>query len=335
MRTEILPVNPDQPESGPIARAAEVLRHGGLVAFPTETVYGLGANALEATAIARIFAAKGRPANNPLIVHVGQARQAIDVVGDWPETAARLAEHFWPGPLTLVLPRGKNVCAAVSAHGPTVAVRVPAHPVALALLQAVAVPIAAPSANRSGYLSPTCAEHVLRSLDGRIELLLDAGPVPGGLESTVLDLTTHPPRLLRPGLITPLQIEEQIGPIVHRPQTIVSGTSPLPSPGLLTRHYAPRTPLECVADEGPVRVRELARRGQKVGWLTFPFHGEEALSGVIVVVMPDDPAAYAVRLYAELHDLDEMGVDRILVTLPPDQPEWLAVRDRLRRAAAP
>jgi L-threonylcarbamoyladenylate synthase len=334
MQTEILAVDPVQPGPGPIARAAAVLCAGGLVAFPTETVYGLGANALDAAAVARIFAAKGRPANNPLIVHVGHSRQAREIMAAWPENAAQLAERFWPGPLTLVGRRGGILCDAVTAGGPTVAVRVPAHQVALDLLRAAGVPVAAPSANPSGYLSPTCAAHVLRGLDGRIEMLLDAGPVPGGLESTVLDLTTDPPRLLRPGLISPQQIEAVIGPIAGLPPA-AAGRDPMPSPGLLARHYAPRTPLECVTDDGAARVGALSRAGRRVAWLTLQSPGQATLSGVVLVVMPADPAAYAARLYAELHDLDECCMDRIVAQLPPEQPEWLAVRDRLRRAAMP
>ena len=176
-----------------------MLRRGGLVAFPTETVYGLGANALDAEAVRHIFAAKGRPATNPVIVHVAEIARVREVVADWPPLAERLAGRFWPGPLTLVLPRHPALPALVTAGGPTVAVRVPLHPVALALLRAAVVPVAAPSANRSTRLSPTRAEHVLAGLAGRIDLLLDGGPASGGLESTVLDVTTVPPRLLRRG----------------------------------------------------------------------------------------------------------------------------------------
>src|SRR5437660_12869477 len=177
-------------EPAAIAEAAAVLRRGGLVAFPTETVYGLGGNALDPAAVARIFAAKGRPATNPVIVHVADAAGVPLVAAAWPDPAARLAARFWPGPLTLVLPRRPEVPDVVTAAGPTVAVRVPAHPVARALLRAAGVPVAAPSANRSSELSPTTAEHVLRGLGGRIDLILDAGPCPGGIESTVLDLTS-------------------------------------------------------------------------------------------------------------------------------------------------
>ncbi|HTU92605.1 MAG TPA: L-threonylcarbamoyladenylate synthase, partial [Gemmataceae bacterium] len=249
MKTDVVAVDPAVPKAEALAEAARVLRGGGLVAFPTETVYGLGANALDASAVARIFAAKGRPANNPLIVHVANAGEARNVVADWPASAALLAEYFWPGPLTLVLPKRDTVPDVVTAGGPTVAVRVPAHPVAQALSRAADLPIAAPSANRSTELSPTRAEHVLRGLDGRIEMLLDGGPTSGGIESTVLDLTATPPRLLRPGLIGVAEIEAVIGSLARVCSLTVAvqnSPQPLPSPGMMPRHYAPRTPLECV-----------------------------------------------------------------------------------------
>lgn len=333
MQTQVLRVHPETPEPDAIARAAAVLRGGGLVAFPTETVYGLGADALDPAAVRRIFEAKGRPATNPLIVHVAEAAAARDVAADWPEAAARLAARFWPGPLTLVLPRRQEVPDAVTAGGPTVAVRVPAHPVALALLRAAGRPIAAPSANRSAALSPTRAEHVLRDLGGRIDLVLDGGPTPGGLESTVLDVSGAPPRLLRPGLLAPAAIEQVIGPIIRPDATPASGR-PLPSPGMLSRHYAPRAPLECAPDTGWTRAEELCRVGLRVGWLTFARGPGPEHPNVVPVVMPSAPAAYAAQLYAVLHDLDDRGVERIVVALPPDGEDWLAVRDRLRRASA-
>jgi L-threonylcarbamoyladenylate synthase len=331
MHTEVLPTDAAHPDAAAVARAAAVLRRGGLVAFPTETVYGLGASALDAAAVARVFAAKGRPSNNPLIVHLADPADAARVCATWPDAAARLAERFWPGPLTLVLPKRPDLPDAVTAGGPTVAVRVPAHAVARALIAAAGVPVAAPSANRSGYLSPTRAEHVLAGLDGRIDLVLDAGPVPGGIESTVLDLTGDPPRLLRPGLVSPAEIEAVVGPIVRPATKEAPAAGVLPSPGMLSRHYAPRTPLELAADDGGARVEELRRAGLRVGWLTF---GAREVAGVTVVAMPDDPDGYAARLYAALHALDGEGLDRIIVARPPEGDEWLAVRDRLRRAAA-
>lgn len=328
----MLPVSATAPEPERIARAAAVLRAGGLVAFPTETVYGLGANALDAEAVAGIFRAKGRPANNPLIVHIAAKEQVSQVVAEWPRIAERLAMRFWPGPLTLVLPKQPRVPDIVTAGGPTVAVRVPAHPIALALLQAAGIPIAAPSANRSEQLSPTKAEHVLHSLEGRVNLILNGAPTPGGLESTVVDLTQSQPRLLRPGLINLTELEQLIGPIERATKAAPDDAVSLPSPGMLRRHYAPRTPLECVEGDGRSRVEQLQGSGVQVGWLTFG--ARQAFPGVIGVALPQESAAYANRLYAVLHDLDRAGLGRLVVELPPDEPVWLAVRDRLYRAAA-
>jgi L-threonylcarbamoyladenylate synthase len=333
MNTQLLTVDPVAPDPEIIARAGEVILRGGLVAFPTETVYGLGADALNADAVARIFAAKGRPARNPIIVHVADSAGARAVVAEWPEEAERLARQFWPGPLTLVLPRRECVPDIVTAGGPTVAVRIPSHPVALAILRACGRPIAAPSANRSTQLSPTTAAHVARDLDGRIEMILDGGPTPGGLESTVLNLADRPPRLLRPGLISPEAIEAVIGPITRATAPPSLETAPLPSPGLLARHYAPRTPLECIGGDATQRVRDLTAAGQRVGWLTFAPVAPDEPAVPVREALPDDPATAASRLYAILHELDDLGLDRIVVTLPPDSPEWLAIRDRLRRAA--
>jgi L-threonylcarbamoyladenylate synthase len=335
MQTVVLPVNPVEPEPAVIARAAAVLRGGGLVAFPTETVYGLGANALDAAAVARIFAAKGRPATNPLIVHVAEAAEAVRVAAAWPQAAARLADRFWPGPLTLVLPRRDTVPDAVTAGGPTVAVRVPAHPVARALIRTAGVPVAAPSANRSTQLSPTRPSHVLAGLDGRIDLLLDGGSTAGGLESTVLDVTASPPRLLRPGLVSPGEIEAVLGGLARPGLLAVTTGQPLPSPGMLGRHYAPRAVLECVEGCGRDRVRDLQGKGVRVGWLAFGGEPEVPGPGLQRVTMPRDPRGYAAELYAVLHTLDAAGVDWIIAELPPDTDAWLAVRDRLRRAGTP
>jgi L-threonylcarbamoyladenylate synthase len=331
--TLTLRINPDKPEPEIIARAAAILRDGGLVAFPTETVYGLGANALHATAVARIFAAKGRPANNPLIVHIAESSSVRGIAADWPEVASRLAKRFWPGPLTLVLPRRSGVPEIVTAGGATVAVRQPAHPVARSLILAAGLPLAAPSANRSSRLSPTRVEHVARDLAGRIDLILDAGPTSGGLESTVLDITRTPPRLLRPGPITPSEIAEVIGPIEVAGSELSSPDTPLVSPGMMPRHYSPRAPLVIAHDGGSDQVMTHLQAGQRVGWLTFQDHTNQSHARLVRVVMPADPAGYAAHLYASLHALDDAGVDLIVVAMPPDREEWLAVRDRLRRAA--
>ena len=335
MRTRVLRLDPRRPAQPAIDEAAAVLREGGLVAFPTETVYGLGALALSAEAVARIYAAKARPARNPTIVHVRAEEEARRCAAGWPEAADLLARRFWPGPLTIVVPRASNVPDVVTAGGPTVGLRCPAHPIALALLDATGAPVAAPSANRSSRLSPTTAEHVLRGLEGRIDLVLDAGPCPGGLESTVVDVTVQPPRVLRPGPVTPAQIAEVAGG-VQVDGALEPEAGPARSPGLLTRHYAPRATLECLQSHSAARVRALAEGGVRVGWLALgEADAPPALAGMVAIVrMPREARAYARRLYAALHELDEVGVARIVADLPPDTEEWLAVRDRLRRAAA-
>jgi len=332
MQTQIVRVTSETPEPEVIEQAAAILRQGGLVAFPTETVYGLGADARNAAAVARIFAAKGRPAGNPLIVHVADADAARGLVTEWPEAATRLAGRFWPGPLTLVLNKRDLLPDIVTAGGPTVALRVPAHPVALALIKAGGMPLAAPSANRSGNVSPTRAEHVWRGLNGRVEMVLDGGPTPGGIESTVVDVTTTPSRLLRPGPISPPEMEAVIGPL-HRSQAEAQDCAVSRSPGMLRRHYAPRAPLEGVAGNGLQRVQELARQGVRVGWLTLENGENPDMPGVMSLRLPREPAAYGAGLYAALHALDDAGVERIVVELPPQGQEWLAVHDRLRRAA--
>ncbi len=326
MSAEILRVDPLFPEVNVIARAAHVLQSGGLVAFPTETVYGLGANALDPAAVAKIFAAKGRPATNPIIVHVATVAGAKGLAAAWPDTAQKLAERFWPGPLTLVLPKQEHVPDLVTAGGATVALRIPAHAVALAVLRACGLPLAAPSANRSSELSPTLLEHVLAGLADRIDLLLDAGATSGGLESTVLDVTTQPPRLLRPGLVTISQLEAVVG-LIERGRS-PKDDEPVRSPGQLDRHYAPRTPLE-LAGNSSDRVEALSRQGMRVGWLT---HVDESAAAVSRILLPADPVSYSAQMYAALHRLDAAGLDRIVVQAPPMGDDWLAVHDRLRRA---
>lgn len=337
MKTKIIQVDPANPDGAALRHAGQTLRRGGLVAFPTETVYGLGANALDPAAAAGIFAAKGRPPNNPLIVHVLGLEQAKRLAALWTDTAQRLCEHFWPGPLSLVLAKTPDVPDVVTAGGQTVALRSPAHAVARGLIQAAGVPVAAPSANRSTAISPTRAEHVLHGLDGRIDLLLDGGPTSGGLESTVIDLTTSPPRLLRPGLVSPRALEAVIGSIaIGETSAAAAGqtqTSVARSPGLLERHYAPSTPLESGIDTWP-RVNELCRQGNRVGWLSLAPPPDEPPSGLFVLEMPADVAGYSAALYAALHTLDAMRLERIVVELPPTGDDWLAIHDRLRRAAA-
>jgi L-threonylcarbamoyladenylate synthase len=328
MQCDVLRIDADTPDVGAIARAAQVLRAGGLVAFPTETVYGLGASALDANAVAKIFAAKGRPARNPIIVHVADITAARKLASAWPEIAQHLAARFWPGPLTLVLPKQPVVPDIVTAGGATVALRLPAHPVALALLRECGVPLAAPSANRSTELSPTLADHVVQSLGDAIDLVLDAGPTSGGLESTVLDVTCTPPRLLRPGLVTRAEIESLIGRIDVAAESVQSEAPR--SPGQMHRHYAPRTPLEVTANSR-ARVMDLVSQGKRVGWLTH--RDEDVPPAVLRILLPGDSVSYSARLYAALHQLDAAKLDRIVVEAPPADDDWLAVHDRLCRAA--
>jgi len=333
--TKVIQVDPQAPALTAIQEAADLLRRGGLVAFPTETVYGLGANALDEAAVRRIFEAKGRPATNPIIVHVADVADLAQVATQVPESAKRLAAAFWPGALTLVLSRHAAVPAAVTAGGETVAVRVPSHPVALALLKAARVPIAAPSANRSESLSPTTAAHVLKGLGGRIDLVLDGGPATGGLESTVLDLVAEPPEILRPGLITAEQIEAVLGRVVRLRAAEGGSMEVARSPGQTRRHYAPRVPLE-LSKSSAARVASLVDQGLRVGWLAMTSGGGILACGAPVrkLVLPSDPEGYAAGLFAALHDLEDAGCERIVVEMPPESREWLAIHDRLSRAVA-
>ncbi len=338
--TEIVRVDAGRPDAAVLTRAGAILRAGGLVAFPTETVYGLGANALDARAVGRIFAAKGRPATNPVIVHVCDEVAAAELVTRWPEAAERLARRFWPGPLTLVLPKHASVPDVVTAGRGTVALRVPAHRVAAELIGRAGVPIAAPSANRSQMISPTLAEHVARGLSGRIEMILDGGATSVGIESTVVDLSGEVPRILRPGLVTREAIEGEVGRVevwagaadAEVAMAAESGRG-MASPGMMSRHYSPRARLEVAAGDGLERVRRYAREGSRVGWVTFAEAEVGGAGDVLVVVMPGDARGYAARLYAELHGLDAAGVERIVVDAVPVGGEWEGVRDRLGRAS--
>jgi L-threonylcarbamoyladenylate synthase len=330
MSVRRLEIDASRPAPEAIREAAGVLREGGLVAFPTETVYGLGANALDPAAVARIFAAKGRPAYNPLIAHVADASAALPLVTGWPEVADRLAREFWPGPLTLVLRRSEIVPDILTAGLPSVAVRVPAHPVALALLRAFGGPIAAPSANRFTEISPTRAEHVARGLGDRVDLILDAGPTDLGIESTVLDLTGAVPVLLRPGTISRTRIEGCVGPV--ETAAAVTGDAPRPSPGMVDRHYAPRAELRLVGG-GPEQLIRRAEDASSVGRVVGVITRRATFAGPgRVMILPADPAGFAQLLYTTLHEMDRLGCDLILVEQPPEEPEWAGVNDRLRRA---
>lgn len=335
MDTEVLTVDAVTPAPDAIARAAAVLLRGGLVAFPTETVYGLGALADDAACVARIFAAKGRPAYNPLIAHVTDAAMARALVRAWPPAAARLAAAHWPGPLTLVVARDPaRIPDVVSAGRPTVAVRAPAHPVARALLAAVGRPVAAPSANRFQQLSPTTAAHVLKGLAGRVDLVLDGGPCPYGIESTVVDVTVDPPVLLRPGAL-PLAALAPLAPGLRLRAPAPhddDDEAARPSPGMVRRHYAPRARLVVATpDAVDAAVDALRAEGLAVALVT---RGRAARGDVVVRALPDDPAAYAAALFATLHALDDGGCGAVVVEAVPDDDAWAAVRDRLARASA-
>ena len=300
-----------------IREAAEAIRAGKLVAFPTETVYGLGANALNADAVGRIFTVKGRPSSSPLIVHVATIEMARELASSWPEAAGKLARRFWPGPLTLVLPKRDLVPDIVTAGLKTVGIRVPSHPLALALLREAGVPVAAPSANRFTELSPTTAAHVRESLGEAVDFILDGGPCTVGIESTVLSLVDGP-ELLRPGMITRRQIEELIGAVAD---TKPAGTGPHSSPGRHVRHYRPVTPL--LLGHPPA-----VGRGAYL-WIYTQVDGPHRS-----VHMPPDPAGYGTLLYETLHQLDRESLDWIAVETPPDDSAWLGIVDRLKRASS-
>ena len=333
-----LPVPPPRTEQA-VARAAEVLAAGGLVAIPTETVYGLAADALDAEAVDRIFAAKGRPANNPLIVHVADAAMARSLASTWPQAAEQITARLWPGPVTVIVPRGPRIPASVTAGGATVALRCPEHPLTRRLIATLGRPLAAPSANRSMQLSPTTAGHVLEGLGNRVDLILDGGPCGRGIESTVVDCTTDPPCILRPGPIGRVELEAALGRPVRDAAEVHGDAATIParSPGMLARHYAPKTPLE-VSRTAAERVASLMQAGKRVAWLTARTEDPEvrALASsrdLLVVPMPADPAAFATGLYATLHAIDRRSLDAIVVDAPPDTDAWRAVTDRLSRAS--
>jgi L-threonylcarbamoyladenylate synthase len=318
-----------------IEEAARILRAGGLVAFPTETVYGLGADATNSAAVAQIFAAKGRPAGNPLIVHVFDAASARRCCDEWPEDADRLAARFWPGPLTIVLRRNRSgsqaVADAVAAGGETIGVRSPDHPVAMQLLRTFGGPVAAPSANRSFHISPTTAEHVRADMGDRVEMILDGGPCRVGIESTVLDLTGKP-TILRPGQITVQEIEGVLGKPVHSASAAMSPEDSVArSPGQSEIHYAPHLPTyrfdrrdRLTLITGAGHIRKLMLLG-----------GDEPMSLPGRWIMPTDPSAYAAEMYRVLREIDAIGSGEIWIEIPPDEPAWTAVRDRLLRASRP
>lgn len=345
IQTQVRTIDAERPQPGIIAQAAAAIRAGGLVAFPTETVYGLGANALDADAIGKIYSAKGRPSNNPLIAHIGSLEQLAQVAIDIPQSAYELAGYFWPGPLTLVLPRHERVPAAASAGRDTVAVRFPAHPVAQALIMAAGVPIVAPSANRFTRPSATTAQHVLADLNGRVNLILDGGPTQIGVESTVLDLTAPTPIVLRPGGVTlealRAVLPDVLAPAQHVPMDDADAKPA--SPGMLIKHYSPNAEVLLFDGEAEAvirRMRETAiqrtKDGQKVGILVTN-EDYKAFKDVPVIAQTlgsaHDLAHIAQQLFAGLRALDAQQVDVILARQFPAEGMGRAIADRLLRAA--
>jgi L-threonylcarbamoyladenylate synthase len=311
--------------SAEIRKAAEILRAGGLVAFPTETVYGLGADAASEKAVARLYAVKRRPSEHPVIVHFSSPDQAFAWAREVPPVAKKLADKFWPGPLTLILKRSERAKDFVTGAQETVGLRVPSHPVAQKLLKEFGGAIAAPSANRFGLVSPTTAAHVREDLGTDVDLVLEGGPSDVGIESTILDLSGAAPVLLRPGHISREDLQKILGIEVSEKAM----ASPR-HPGGLERHYAPRTPARLVPAYGLDKA--ITEIKAKVAVLAFSRPDERV---DYWLRMPREPHAYAQRLYAALRELDTAGCERILVEAPPDSPEWAAVTDRLRRACGP
>ena len=322
-QAQVLPAS--DPES--IRFAAEIIRAGGLVAFPTETVYGLGADALNSEAVAKIFEAKHRPSFDPLIVHIA-ARASLDcLVQTISPGDRRLMERFWPGPLTVVLSKHESVPDIVTAGLPTIAIRMPAHPVAQALIREAGVPIAAPSANPFGYVSPTCAQHVLDGLGDRVDLILDGGPCQIGVESTIVSMIGTWPEVLRPGSVTLAEIREVIGPVVRAAvsQTVVA-------PGQLPRHYATRTPVTILAAQG---AKTVIHGHERAGLLAMSALGQadERFCAIEVLSASGDLRETARNLFAALRRLDALGLNRLYAEPCDEQGLGLAIMDRLRRCA--
>jgi L-threonylcarbamoyladenylate synthase len=340
---EILPTHTPALFRAAVERAVAWLRAGGIAALPTETVYGLAANALDPAAVAKIYAAKGRPAHNPVIVHVASLPMARRCAAHWPAAADALAAAFWPGPLTLVLPRSSEIPDIVTAGGPTVGIRWPGHPFIQEVIRACDFPLAAPSANAANTLSPTNAAHVSASLGGRVPLIVDGGQCQVGLESTVLDLVAAPPRVLRPGMIHEESLAAVVGALGSAPVGDPS-TQPVRSPGQLRKHYAPKARLRVLAWRDGADLRaQLAALGVNGSAISPMFPGVFVLAHTripagdgfgSVSVIPHDPEAFARALYAELHRCDAAGARWIIVEAVPESPEWRAVADRLGRAAA-
>lgn len=335
MKTEIIKIDPDHINSLNIKRAAEKIMEGGLVAFPTETVYGLGADALNPRACARIFEAKRRPLEDPLIVHIAWKEELFKLTGEVPEIVSRLTDKFWPGPLTLILKKSKNIPDIVTAGLDTVAIRMPAHKIALCLIKESQTAIAAPSANLFSRPSPTCSQHVREDLDGRIDLIIDGGKTSLGLESTILDLTQNPPSILRPGGVSRERLAEIMGEVrFYKPAKILS-------PGMYLHHYSPRAKVMLVEGEGRFQVEEVHNLSSR---LNSPNHrlgiiakeenkDEYGEFKVKSLGRGDDLITCAANLFSLLREFDREGIDTIIVEAVEERGLGLAIMDRLRKAA--
>lgn len=335
MNTQIIKIYDVLRDRKKIELAAAVIKDGGIVALPTETVYGIAANALDENAVMKIFKAKGRPADNPLIVHVASLEQAYGLVSDFPDDAKLLAQKFWPGPLTIILPKSEIIPKAVSAGLPTVAVRIPSHPITSAVIRESGLPLAAPSANISGRPSPTSAQHCIEDLNGKVDLIIDGGDCEVGLESTVISLATTPPRLLRPGIITLEQLRDTIGSVACDP-AVTSETSPtwkVHSPGMKYRHYAPNAKITLVHGDFASFARFVE---PKRGSVALVFDGEEKKLHITCITYGSEknPAEQAKRLFASLRQLDEIGAQNVYARAPGKSGASLAVYNRLIRACA-
>jgi L-threonylcarbamoyladenylate synthase len=332
---KVVALDPRAPDKGILAEAAQVLAGGGLVAFPTETVYGLGARALDGRSLARVYEAKGRPRHHPLIAHVLNEQHARSLAASWPALASRLAAAFWPGPLTIVVDRARHVATAIAGGSDSIAVRAPAHPVALGLIEALGEPIAAPSANRYQGLSPTRAAHVVKELGETVDLVLDAGPCRAGIESTVVDVRGDRARVLRPGAAG-LTALRKVVPDIVVVEAPAAPSAPRASPGMESRHYAPkaRLVLAPTARDAIALAARLANQGQRAGVVLREGHSATADDRIRMRSLPADPDGYARTMYAALHELDEEGVDVIVVESVPRLESWWAVADRLARGSA-
>ncbi|HHY40083.1 MAG TPA: threonylcarbamoyl-AMP synthase [Syntrophaceticus sp.] len=349
LKTQYLIVDPKSPESKQIKKAAGVIKKGGLVAFPTETVYGLGADGLNTEAVNKIFQVKGRPRKNPLILHVSSLDQAKSLSSNWPQTADILAKSFWPGPITLILPRAEGIPDAVTAGLPTIALRYPSSPIALALIEASGVPIAAPSANLSGRPSPTRAEDVLADLNGKIDMILDGGPAEVGVESTILSLTGEQPVLLRPGGITREEIEDVLKKRIIVPDAVLSPDKPAgddaaPCPGYYFKHYAPRAQVIMVTGEPEEQAAKVEKyltqnRGKRIGVLAtsenYSLYRNFTIPPFYLASLGSRYCTEEIanHLFSALRDCDRAGVEVILVETVAPEGMGLAVMNRLCRAA--